>query len=189
MLKVMSIIQKIKSKFSSERGEIAESLTIIGGFIVGIVLMVGVPMITMSQKTDDITTLSAQTLTTEFANKVITTGELTGDDYQKFEAALAATGNSYDIELELSFLDENLSKKTTQAQHDKIGENVSYKMYTSQILDMILKDGKKLKLTEGCMIAVRVRNTNETLYEQLSGNENPIVAQAGGLITANGSGN
>ena len=134
--------------------------------------MVGIPLITMTQKTDDISTLAVQTAATEFANKVRTTGKLNEDDYTKLEETIGATGNSYEIEMEIHINDENAGKKVTQAQKDKINK---------------LSDTKSFKLSEGYEFYVKVTNTNTTLYEQLSGNENPIVAQAGGLVTANGS--
>ena len=57
--------------------------------------------------------------------------------------------------MQLQVLDENPGKKTTQAESTKIGENVYYTMYTSQILDTINPSSgttKTLALKEGCLL-------------------------------------
>ena len=97
-------------------------------------------------------------------------------------------------------MDENPGKKTTQAVATKIGENVYYSMYTSQILDSISsKDDstkKILALKEGDIVSVSVKNTNTTLSQQLksffysvTGNDTyTIAAEHAGIVTANGTG-
>ena len=153
----------------------------------------------MSDRTDDIAQLTVTTQTTEFVDNVRTTGRLTMDDYSAFEQSIAATGNTYDIEMELQVLDENPGKKTTQADYTKIGENVYYSMYTSQILDTIAPSGgakKVLTLKEGDWFSATVKNTNTTLAQTLSnffytvtGNDTYVIAaEHGGYVTANGSG-
>ena len=99
------------------------------------VLMFVFPLMTMSDRTDDVSQLATETATTEFVDNVRTTGKLTLDNYSQFVENISSTGNSYDVEMELQVLDENPGKKTTQAEATKIGENVYYTMYTSQILD------------------------------------------------------
>ena len=118
------------------------------------------------------------------------------DEYSDVEQRLAATGNAYDIEMEVKVLDENPGKKTTQANYTKIGENVYYSMYTSQILDSMDSNGGVLTLKEGDMFSTSVKNTNTTLSQQLknffytvAGNDTyAIAAQHAGYVTANGSG-
>ena len=113
-----------------------------------------------------------------------------------FDQRLAATGNAYDREMEVKVLDENPGKKTTQANYTKIGENVYYSMYTSQILDAMDANGGVLTLKEGDMFSTSVKNTNTTLSQQLknffytvAGNDTyAIAAQHAGYVTANGSG-
>ena len=148
----------------------------------------------------DFAQMSLQAETQEFVDTVTSTGVLAEADYAAFEQEISATGNSYDIEMEVKVLDENPGKKTTQASSTKIGENVYYSMYTSQILDTIAPgDGttKVLALKEGDMFSTSVRNTNTTLSQQLknffytvAGNDTyTIAAEHGGYVTANGSAN
>ncbi|MCI8412316.1 MAG: hypothetical protein HFJ40_07855 [Clostridia bacterium] len=163
------------------------------------VLMFVFPLMTMSDRTDDVSQLTVETATTEFVDDVRTTGKITMDKYGKFVENLSSTGNSYDIEMEAKILDENPGKKTTQASSTKIGENVYYSMYTSQILDTVSgSNGKKiLALKEGDMFSASVKNTNTTMSQQLknffysvTGNDTyTIAASHAGFVTANGTGN
>ncbi len=159
------------------------------------VLMFVFPLMTMSDRTDDVSQLTVKTATTEFVDDVRTTGKLTMDKYSKFIESISATGNSYDVEMELKVLDENPGKKTTQAEPNKIGENVYYSMYTSQILDE-LQNKKTRSLKEGDIFSASVKNTNSTLSQQLknffysvTGNDTyTIAAEHAGMVTANGIG-
>ena len=164
------------------------------------VLMFVFPLMTMSDRTDDVSQLTVETATTEFVDNVRTTGKLTMDKYSQFVENISATGNSYDVEMELQVLDENPGKKTTQAEATKIGENVYYTMYTSQILDTINPGSgvtKTLALKEGDIFSTSVKNSNTTMSQQLknffysvTGNDTyTIAAEHGGIVTANGSGN
>ena len=177
-----------------------ETLITIIAIALAAVLMFVFPLITMSDRTDDISKLAVETATTEFVDDVRTTGKLTMDKYSKFVESISSAGNSYDVEMELQVLDENPGKKTTQAESTKIGENVYYTMYTSQILDQINPSSgvtKTLALKEGDIFSTSVKNTNATLSQQLknffytvTGNDTyTIAAEHAGIVTANGAGN
>ena len=158
------------------------------------ILMFVFPLMTMADRTDDVSQLAVKTATTEFVDDVRTSGKLTLDKYSKFVEEISATGNSYDVEMEIKVLDENPGKKTTQANATKIGENVYYSKYTSQILDE-LKSGS-MALKEGDMFSVSIKNTNTTLSQQLSNflysvsgsDTSAIAAEDAGIVTANGTG-
>ena len=177
-----------------------DTLITVIAIVLAAVLMFVFPLMTMSDRTDDVSQLSVETATTDFVDDVRTTGKLTMDKYSKFVENISATGNSYDVEMELQVLDENPGKKTTQAESTKIGENVYYTMYTSQILDQINPSSgvtKTLALKEGDIFSTSVKNTNATLSQQLknffytvTGNDTyTIAAEHGGIVTANGAGN
>ena len=164
------------------------------------VLMFVFPLMTMSDRTDDVSQLAVETATTDFVDDVRTSGKLSMDKYSKFVETISSTGNSYDVEMEINVLDENPGKKASQAVEKKIGENVYYTMYTSQIMDQINPksgDTKTLALKEGDMFTASVKNTNTTLSQQLknffysvTGNDTyTIAAEHGGIVTANGTGN
>lgn len=162
------------------------------------VLMFVFPLITMADRTDDVSQLTVETATTEFVDEIRTTGKITADKFGKFQEAIGSTGNTYNVEMEARILDENPGKKTTQAAKDKIGENTYYSVYTSQIEEKLkpkTEGGEEeFRLKEGDIISVSVKNSNQTLSQQLknffykvTGNSTyTIAASHGGIVTATG---
>lgn len=162
------------------------------------VLMFVFPLMTMADRTDDVSQLTVKTATTEFVDNVRTTGKLTLDNYGKFVENISSTGNAYDVEMEIKTLDENPGKKTTQAVSTRIGENVYYSTYTSQILDDLNKDrGGTKALKEGDIFSVSVKNTSSTMAQQLknffytvTGNDTyTIAAEHAGVVSTTGYSN
>lgn len=172
-----------------------DSLITIVAIVLAAILMFVFPLMAMSDRTDDVSQLAVQTATTDFVDTVRTTGKLTANNYSKYVETINSTGNAYDVEMEIKVLDENPGKKTSQAQQDKIGENVYYSMYTSQILDQLPNNNSVIALKEGDMFSVSAKNTNTTLSQQLknffytvTGNETyTIAASHGGIVTTNGT--
>ncbi len=160
------------------------AVTIIAIFLAAILMFV-FPLMTMADKSDDVSQLSIQTATTDFTNKIRTTGAVTQEDYDNFILTLASTGNSYDAEITVQKLDQNPAKKET-GETTTIGQNVYYTMYTTQVLNSL-----PLSLTEGDIVSVNVQNTNTTIAGQLrnfmykvTGNSTGnIVAQDSGIVT------
>ena len=158
------------------------------------VLMFVFPLMTMSDRTDDVSQLAVETATTDFVDEVRTTGKITPDKYSKFIENIGSTGNTYNVEMQVQVLDENPGKKTTQSTQDKIGENVYYSVYTSQI-EEVLNNNKNYNLKEGDLFSVNVKNTNQTLAQQLKnffytvvGNDTyTIAASSGGLVLTTGT--
>ena len=95
--------------------------------------------------------------------------------------------------MEVKVKDENPGKKTTQTAKDKIGENVYYSVYTSQIEEK-LNANQDYKLKEGDIVSVDVKNTNQTLSQQLKNffysvvgkDTYTIAASHAGIVTATG---
>ena len=173
-----------------------DSLITIVAIFLAAVLMFVFPLMSMSERTDDVSQLAVQTATTEFVDKVRTTGKLTLEDYDKFFSQISSTGNTFDVDIELQFLDENPGVKTTQAEMTKIGENLYYSFYTSQVEQMLNeKSNSTILLKQGDRVAVTVKNTNQTIsqilknfFYQLAGNDTyQIAAQHAGIVTANGT--
>ncbi len=160
------------------------AVTIIAIFLAAILMFV-FPLMTMADKSDDVSQLSIQTATTDFTNKIRTTGYISQDDYDNFVLTLASTGNSYNAEITVQKLDQNPAKKESGTT-TTIGQNVYYTMYTTQVLNSL-----PLSLTEGDIVSVNVQNTNTTIAGQLrnfmykvTGNSTGnIVAQESGIVT------
>lgn len=175
----------------------SDTLITVVAILLAVVLLVVIPLQVTSQRVDTMSKLDVDTLTSDFVEQIRTTGELTKDDYYNFNQKLTSTGNTFDINMEFKILDENPGKKTTQTTRDKIGENVYYSVYTSQIEQALEKDGDNVKysLKEGDLVSVTVRNTNLTIGQQLKnfaykviGNDTyTIFASKSGLVLANGS--
>ena len=171
------------------------TITIIAIFLAAVLMFV-FPLMAMSDRNDDVSQLSVQTLTTEFVDNVRTTGRLTEANYSKYVEQLASTGNTYDVELEAQILDENPGKKATQADTTKIGENVYYNLYTSQILEELGSRNVK-NFKEGDIFSASAKNTNVTISQQLknafyrvTGNDTyQISAKHAGIVTVNGGNN
>ena len=168
-------------------------VTIVAIFLAAI--LIGIfPLMSIAERNDDISQLSIQTSISEFVDKVRKTGKITQTDYDALVAALYATGNTYDITVEIQILDENPSKKTTQTDETKIGENVYYSVYTTQI-ESELKKSSKYVLKAGDIITVSATNTNNTISQMLknffyglSGNSAyKIDASQSGVVAVTGS--
>jgi hypothetical protein len=163
------------------------AITIIAIFLAAILMFV-FPLMTMADKTDDVTELTVQTATTDFTNNIRTTGTLTQKDYDSFIMTLAATGNSYDVDITVQKLDENPAKKTSSST-TTIGDNVYYTMYTTQILDSLSSSSNNtLTLNEGDIVSVSVSNTNKTIANQLRNFMYKVTGNSSSTIAAEDSG-
>ena len=158
------------------------------------------PLVALTERNDNVVQENVELLVNEFVTEVQNTGVLTQAKYQSLENSLAATGNTYNVEMEIQYLDENPGKKTTQANYTKIGENVYYSEYTSQILKKLCvgeestNNDSKILLKEGDRIVVNVKNTNTTQAQTLKGSllsftnagQYTISASSTGMINVNG---
>ena len=168
-------------------------ITIVAIFL-GTILLFIFPLMSVSERSDDISQLTVQTATSEFATAVTTKGKISLTDYQKLISTLSDTGNSYDVEMEVKILDENIGKKSAWTSGTVIGENSSYSIGTTSIVEEITQKGS-YSLKEGDVFIVRVKNTNKTLAQTIrgaiytvAGSDNySIAAEASGMVQANGS--
>lgn len=171
-------------------------ITVVAIFLAAILMFV-FPLMSISERNDDIAQLSVQTQTVEFVDNIRSTGKITFENYDKFIQSLSATGNSYDVEMEVKVLDENPGKKPGITESKKIGENIYYSIYTSQIekeLGIGEANPKTKLLKEGDYISVNVKNTNTTIAQMLknffysiAGNDTySIEASHSGVVMTNG---
>ena len=106
-----------------------------------------------ADRSDDIAQQVVQTATTEFVDNIRSTGKITQDKYDSFTDTLAATGNAYDVDMEVQILDESANKKTSQVQSSKVGENYYYSEYNTQIENKLAETGT-YTLKQGDIISV-----------------------------------
>ncbi len=171
-----------------------DSLITVVAIFLAATLMFVFPLMSLSERTDDISQLAVQTATTEFVDRIRTTGKMTLDDYEKYLSTIYSTGNTFEVDLLIQQLDENPGVKATQAETTKIGENLYYNKYTSQVENELNTKGR-ITLKEGDIVSVTVMNTNQTIAQMLrnffytvSGNDTyQILAKHAGVVAVNGS--
>lgn len=177
--------------------------TIVAAFVAAVFLFV-TPLVTLTNRNDNVTQENVKLIVEEFVTEIKNTGKLSQTSYQNLQNKLAATGNTYNVEIEVHTLDENPGKKTSQANYTKIGENVYYVEYTTQILNRLgIKVGENtpqndenntILLKEGDLVYVSATNANstaaQTLKSSLFGYSNAeeyvISASSSGMVTVNG---
>ena len=171
-----------------------DSLMTVVAVFIAVILMFLFPMLSVSERTDDISQLAVDTAVTSFVDNAASIGMITADDYDKLIQELNATGNTYDISLEVKVLDENIGKKTAWTNSEVIGENVYYSVYTAQINDKII-NGNAYLMKEGDILSCEAKNTNETLSQTLrsvfysisSNDAAQVAAQHSRMVTATGT--
>lgn len=179
----------------------SDSLITIVAIFLAAILMFIFPLMSIAERSDDISQLTVQAAVTDFVDTAKSTGKITLDEYEKLVNKIEATGNTYDVEIEVKVLDENIGKKSAWTQGQVIGENNYYSVYTSQIMNyMASMEGEGdgvYTMKEGDIISVSVKNNNKTLsqtirgiFYSISGNGTyQISAQSSGLVTSNGTNN
>lgn len=148
----------------------SDTLMVVIGIFVAVILMFIFPLMSLSERTDDISQTVVQTAASEFVDKVSVAGKIKPSDYEAFAQTIGATGNTYEIGIEVQHLDENPGKKAVTTSGDLVGENVRYSTFTSEILEEMYKTGgttNDYMLKKGDNIIVTVKNTNRTMAQML----------------------
>ncbi|MCI8396333.1 MAG: hypothetical protein HFJ52_01200 [Clostridia bacterium] len=172
-----------------------DSLITIVAILLTAILMFVFPLMAMSERNDDVSQLTVQTAVSEFTNNAATIGKITTADYEKLVAALYATGNTYDVEIEIRVFDDNPAKKqqALMGNDDKVGENIYYSIYTTQVMEELDEKGTKY-MKDGDQLIVKAVNTNNTISQMLKSffygltgnNTYSIVGSESAQVTATG---
>lgn len=85
-------------------------VTVIAIFLAAILMFI-FPLMSTADRTDDISTQAIDSATTDFVDEIRATGKITQDSYDNFVQTISATGNSYEVEMEVQVLDDNPGKK------------------------------------------------------------------------------
>lgn len=168
-------------------------ITIIAIFLAAVLMFV-FPLMAVSSNQEDVTQLAVTEATQEFVSKAATEGKITQESYDAYVQTLGATGNTYDIKIEVQHLDENPGKKVTITSGNMIGENVRYSTFTEEILKGVEENNGKYVLSKGDNVIVTVNNTNTTLaqllrnfmYKVTGSDTYQIGASASALVISNG---
>ena len=168
-------------------------VTVLAIFLAAILMFI-FPLMSTSDRADDITTQAVDSATTDLVDEIRSTGKITQQNYDNFIQVLGSTGNSYEVEMEVQVLDDNPGKKVTEAEYTKVGENYYYSEYTTQILDEINSDTGAMYLKQGDLVTVSVKNTNRTIgtilrdffYSITGNNSATVTATHSGIVSVNG---
>ena len=166
-------------------------VTVITIFIAAILMFV-FPLMAISERNDDITQQAVEVSVQEFVDEATTKGKITADSYEKLISDLNATGNTYEVSMEVQILDENPGKKTTTTSGDLIGENVRYSVFTTTIEQELTTKGV-YNLKKGDIVIVTAKNTSQTLAQTLrnfmykvTGSSYQIGTSASGMVINTG---
>lgn len=171
--------------FKSERGAIEVSGTLLA-IIVAVILLTIPTLIHLANTQDNIEQMDIQAELDRVINEIANKGEFTEEEYEKFVEQIS-NPNTYDVEIEIKRLNENIAKKTIQINSGSVGESTnSYTTeYTSQVLQQI-RDLGKIVLNEGDIVTITITSTNQTISTQLTNVDNVIKATS--TVTVNKSG-
>ena len=108
-----------------------------------------VPMIAVSHRKDVVSTQTVQAAINEFVDSTRKTGKVTQEEFSNLVQTLETTGETYEVNININNIDENPSKKDTSSVVDqvKIGENIYYTEYTTQVEKKLEEKGELLKET------------------------------------------
>lgn len=167
----------------------SDTLITVVAIVLAACLIFVVPLMTMADRVDTTSQSQVEAIVSDFVDDIRSTGQITETKYEKFNENLASLGYTFDVSMEAKIKDENPGKKTSQTAKSKIGENVYYSEYTSQIEEELETKGKK-DLKTGDLISVTVKNKNLTLAQQMKkfmykivGNDSAdVIASKAGMV-------
>lgn len=160
------------------------------------VLMFALPMMSTTGQNDEITESTIKAMVEEFVDKESSQGKITMADYDAFIQKLNATGNTYEVEMEVQVMGDNVGVKGSAGKVvNTVGENIYYSEFTNGIINaMSTSEKEQYLLKKGDYFIVSVKNTNVTLgkklevfFYQVAGKEaSTIKSSASALVSITG---
>lgn len=175
----------------------SDTLMVVIGIFLAVILMFIFPLMSMSERHDDISQSAVQTATSEFVDKISVKGKITPEDYDQYFGSInAMSGAPYEVEIEVQHLDENPGKKAASTSPDLIGENLRYSTFTSEIINTMFNGGEQsYPLKKGDNVIVTAKNTSKTMaqmlrtafYKVTGGDTTEIAASASSMVVNGGN--
>lgn len=134
---------------------------------IGIVIVVTIVLLSQAGVLDNATREMIQSELTEWGNTVVKEKEITLTGVNQLKEKIAAAGITSDVNMTLEVKDVNIGKKASQVVKDKIGENASYEVHQTQIMDVLEKDGR-YSIPSGSTFTVDIVRTSESSSQVLS---------------------
>lgn len=171
----------------------SDTLITIVAILVAAVLMFGFPLMSIADRNDDIAQTAVAAGVSDFVNTVRNEGKITAENYSALRTKLDATGNAYDINIEVKTKSSTIGKKTSWLSSSTVGSSVYYTVATSQILEKVEGVEGAYPLKEGDIITVSAKNKNSTIaqviknaFYSVTGQGTQIVARSTGVIQSTG---
>ena len=146
-------------------GEIV--ITVVVGVLAAFIFLV-YPTLATAEQNEKVSQLAVQQITSDFVNKAATKGVITSSDFDEFVSQLNATGNTFDVQLEVQHLDSNVGDKTSLTTGSLVGSTDTYSTFLSSIQSSpAYTDGNGYPMKKGDTIIASVKNTNTTIAQEL----------------------
>ena len=110
-------------------------MTIIGIFLAALLMFI-YPLMAITGKNDEIAQTVVEVAVADFVREVTSNGKITELDYEKLVQKISATGNTFDVQLEVQLFDDNNVRRNTILATSN-GTNKYYSIYTNDILNKI----------------------------------------------------
>ena len=140
-------------------------ITLIGIFLAVILLFI-YPIMNIANKNDELSETAIQLIANDFVNDVARDGKITLNDYSNLITRINATGNVFNVQIEVKILDDNPSRETSTKSSILNAEAKYYSIYTNEIVKKLEEKGEYL-LKSNDYIIVSIENENITLGTQL----------------------
>lgn len=176
-----------------------DTLMEIIGIFLAVLIMFIFPVVAIASQHDEIAQTTVEVAVADFVNTISEKGKVTQFDYNQLVQKISATGNNFDVQIELQVLDDNPERKSVTTDKTVKGENLYYSVYTENITNKIMeKIGKgedgEYNLKKDDYIIVTVKNTNVTIgtqfknmfYQIIGKDAYTISASSAALVTSSG---
>lgn len=177
----------------------ADSAMTIIGIVLAVLIMFIFPVVAIASEHDRIAQSTVETIVADFVNKTAEKGKITEFDYNDLMQKIHATGNTFDVQIELQVLDDNPERKTITSSADSQirGENLYYSVYTENITEKLrneIQEKREYNLKKDDYLIVSVKNTNISIgtqfknffYKIIGKNTYTIGASSAALVTNSG---
>ena len=89
-----------------------DTLMSILGIALAVLVMFIIPTIAIAGEYDEIAQTTVEVAVADFVNTIAEKGKITEFDYNELIQKISATGNSFDVQIELQVMDDNPERKT-----------------------------------------------------------------------------
>ena len=169
-------------------------MTIIGIFLAVIIMFI-FPLMELAGENDEVAQTVVQVAVSDFVNKAASKGKITYFDYNMLIQKLHATGNNFDVQIEVQIIDDNPRRATTTGYNELLGEYRYYSVYTNEILNKVRESELgEYELKKDDYIIVTVKNTNITIgthmknfVYNLMGKDTSAIGTTSSAVVLNGA--